>query len=434
MDEVKTLIKGATLVTPHQKALHGKKRDILIVNGKITRLATKIEEKAEQLIAIPKLHVSVGWFDLGAGFGEPGYEERGSLTHGAQVAALSGFSNVLLWPDTRPVPDHRAAIRFLLETTKKTTCHIHPLGTLSKNREGKELAELYDMKQAGAVGFYDSDQPIESPSLLKIALQYCQSFGSRVFSYPVDGDLKGKGIVHEGVVSTQLGLKGSPALAEASRIARDLQILEYTGGKLHIPGVSTRDGVKLIEQAKKKDLDVSCSTSLHHLCETDENLREFDTRYKVSPPLRSSGDQKYLQKALLKGSIDFLQSDHRPRTTEEKQMEFDLAEYGSLGLESVFGRLQTIYTLEETVEILSRGYRFLEKEIPELQEGAIANLTLFRPDITYSLQEDQLLSKTKNSMHLGKQHKGISLGVIQGQNSEIRTNEVLETLLKQKVN
>ena len=433
MDEVKILIKGATLITPHQKALHGKKRDILIVNGKIGRLAAKIEEKADREISFSKLHVSAGWFDLGAGFGEPGYEERGSLSHGAQVAALCGFSNLLLWPDTEPVPDHRAAIRFLLETTKETPCHIHPLGTLSKKQEGKELAELYDMKQAGAVGFYDSDQPIESPSLLKIALQYCQSFGGRVFSFPMDGDLKGKGIVHEGIVSTQLGLKGIPALAETSRIARDLQILEYSGGKLHIPGVSTRDGVKLIEQAKKKGLDVSCSVSLHHLCETDENLQEFDTRFKVSPPLRTSEDRKYLQKALLKGSIDFLQSDHRPRTKEEKLMEFDLAEFGSLGLESVFGRLQTLYSLEETVEILTRGYRYLDRNIPEIKENEIANVSLFLPDIAYALQEDHLLSKTKNSMHLGTMHQGMSLGVIHGKRTEIKSHVAINQILKQKV-
>ena len=433
MDEVKILIKGATIISPHQQSLHRKKRDLLLSNGVITRIAAKIEENADREIALPNLHVSAGWVDLGAGFGEPGNEERGTLSEGARVAALSGFTQLVLWPDTTPVPDNHASIRFLLEATKHSSCHIHPLGTLSKKMEGKELAELYDMKQAGAIGFYDHHQPINSPSLLKIALQYCQSFEGRVLSFPVDGDLKGKGNVHEGVVSTRLGLKGIPVLAEVSRIARDLQILEYAGGKLHIPGVSTREGVKLIEQAKKKGLDVSCSVSLHSLCETDENLVEFDTRFKVHPPLRTSADQKYLQKALLKGSIDYLQSDHSPRTLEEKQIEFDLAEYGSLGLESVFARLQNIYDLDEVVEILNRGYAFLEMETPEIKENSTANLSLFQPDVDYILKERFLLSRTVNSMHIGQKHKGISYGVVHGNKIELRDISAVESILEQKV-
>lgn len=414
MDKVSVLIKGAILVTPHQKDLHLKKRDIYIANGIIQKIAAKIEQKEAEEIRLPLLHVSIGWVDLGAGFGEPGYEDRETLEGGQKVAALSGFTQVVLWPDTNPVPDNRGAIRYIQERNQNGLTQLHPLGTLSKEGKGQELAELYDMHQAGAVGFYDFNQPIESPSLLKIALQYSQGFGGKVLSMPIDADLRGKGIVNEGKVSTQLGLKGIPALAEASRIARDVQILEYSGGQLHIPGVSTAAGLKLIEQAKKKGLNLSCSTSLHHLTETDEALMEFDTRFKVNPPLRTASDRKALIKGLAKGSIDYLQSDHSPRTLEEKKVEFDLAEYGSIALESVFGMLRQEYDVEEAVEILTRGYRFINQDLPEIAEGEAANLTLFHPDATGTLQEADLLSKSRNSMYLGKEHKGKVYGTLRG--------------------
>jgi len=414
MDKVSVLIKGATLVTPHQKDLHLKKRDIYIANGIIQKIASKIEHKGAEEIRLPNLHVSIGWFDLGAGFGEPGYEDRETLEGGQRVAALSGFTHLVLWPDTKPVPDNRGAIRYIQERNQNGLTQLHPLGALSRNGEGQELAELYDMHQAGAVGFYDSNGPIESPSLLKIALQYSQGFQGKIVSMPIDADLRGKGIVNEGKVSTQLGLKGIPALAESSRIARDLQILEYAGGQLHIPGLSTAEGLKLIEQAKKKGLQVSCSTSLHHLVETDEALMEFDTRFKVNPPLRTAADRKALIKALAKGSIDYLQSDHSPRTQEEKKVEFDLAEYGSLALESVFGMLRQEYEVDEAVDILTRGYRFIDQERPQIAEGSTANLTLFQPDDTYTLEESDLLSKSRNSMYLGKEHKGKVYGALRG--------------------
>ena len=420
MDNVRILIKGATLVTPHQKKYHLKKRDLLLVNGEIKKIAAKLDDKCDREIRLPNLHISAGWFDLGAGFGEPGYEDRETLSSGQQVAALSGFTHLVLLPDTTPVPDNRSAIRFFNDASKEGLTNILPLGSLTVNREGKELAELYDMQQAGAVGFYDSGRSIESPSLLKIALQYSQSFGGTVFSLPIDADLKGKGVVNEGKISTQLGLKGIPVLAETTRIARDLHILGYSGGRLHIPGVSTAEGVKLIEQAKKQGLEVSCSTSLHHLVETDNSLQEFDTQFKVLPPLRTEKDRKALVKALAKGTIDYLQSDHSPRALEEKQVEFDLAAYGSIALESVFGQLHREYDLEDTVEILTRGYRFVGQETPKIEEGQAVNLSLFNPEVRYTAQTEDLLSKSKNSLYTGKEHRGWAYGTLYGNKQVLR--------------
>lgn len=420
MDNVRILIKGAILVTPQQKKYHLKKRDLLLVNGQIKKIASKLDEKVDREIRLSNLHLSAGWFELGAGFGEPGHEDRETLSAGQHLAALSGFTQLVLLPDTAPVPDNRSAIRFFNDASKAGLTKIHPLGSLTVNREGKELAELYDMQQAGAVGFFDSGRSIESPSLLKIALQYSQSFGGTVFSLPIDSDLKGKGVVNEGKVSTQLGLKGIPVLAETTRITRDLHILAYSGGRLHIPGVSSAEGVKLIEQAKKQGLEVSCSTSLHHLIETDKSLEEFDTQFKVLPPLRTEKDRKALLKALAKGTIDYVQSDHSPRTPEEKQVEFDLAAYGTIALESVFGQLQREYDLEETIEILTRGYQFVSQETPKIEEGEPVNLSLFNPETNYTLQADQIESKSKNSLYVGKEHKGWSYGSILGDQMVLR--------------
>ncbi len=247
------LIKAAKIIDPSNRVLHLKTRDILIKNGKIEKIASKIEsENKVKSIELNNLHVSVGWFDSSVCFGEPGFEERETIANGLQTAAKSGFTDIVLNPNTHPVPDSSPDIVFLKNAGKGQVTHLHPLGTLTVKAEGKELTELYDMKNAGAVGFYDFKHPLENANLLKIALQYVQNFGGLVHSFPMDLSIAGKGNVNEGETSVRLGLKGIPALSEELRIVRDLFILEYTGGKLHIPTLSAAPSVKLIADAKKK--------------------------------------------------------------------------------------------------------------------------------------------------------------------------------------
>lgn len=407
------LLKAATIVNQGNKEIHLKKRDILIKNGIIKKIAAKIEPAGKvKTIDVKNLHVSVGWFDSSVSFGEPGYEERETISNGLLTAAKSGFTDIVLNPNTNPVPDSSSDVVFLKNAAKDSATNLHPLGSLTMKSEGNDLAELYDMRSAGAVGFYDFKHPVENANLLKIALQYAQNFDGLVHSFPLDTKIAGKGVANEGEVSTRMGLKGIPALAEELQIARDLFILEYTGGKLHIPTVSTAGAVKLIADAKKKGLDVSCSVALHNLYFSDENLAEFNTDFKVLPPLRTKKDIKALIDGVKKGIIDYITSDHIPLNIELKQVEFDNADYGSTGLESAFGIANQLFGFETTIELLTKGRERYGLDIPSIKEGATANLTLFDPKSTYTFEKEHVISKSKNTMFLKNPMNGIVFGII----------------------
>ena len=278
--------------------------------------------------------------------------------------------------------------------------------------ESVDLAELFDMKNAGAVAFGDYQQPISNPNLLKIALQYTQNFDGLVLSFPQENKIAGKGIVNEEANGTKLGLKGIPALAEELQIARDLFILEYSGGKLHIPTISTAKSVSLIKDAKAKGLDVTCSVAIHNLILTDDALIEFDTNYKVLPPLRTQKDTEVLIKALKEGIIDFVTSDHNPLDTELKKVEFDHAAYGTIGLESAFGALQTVVSTEKAIELLTSGKLRFGIPSEKIKVGSNANMTLFNPDETYTFENNHILSTSKNSAFLGENLKGKVYGIL----------------------
>lgn len=407
------LLRSAKIVNACTKNLHLKKRDILIKNGIIDKIATKIEAPGKtKIIQLKNLHVSLGWFDSSVSFGEPGFEERETIANGLLTAAKSGFTDIVLNPNTIPVPDNSSAIVFLKNTSKGFTTNLYPLGSLTMKSKGEELAELYDMGNSGAVGYYDYKSPITNSNLLKIALQYVQNFDGLVYSQPLDVKIAGKGMVNEGTESTKLGLKGIPHFAEEIQIARDLFILEYTGGNLHIPTISTAKAVRLIADAKKKGLNVTCSVAIHNLCFTDEVLEEFDTSFKVMPPLRTKNDAKALTKGLKDGIIDFVTSDHAPLNIELKRVEFDNASYGTIGLESAFGLLNRIFDVEKSIELLTKGRKMYTKEMQELKEGNKASLTLFDPTIEYVFEKDNILSKSKNSLALGEKLVGKVYGTI----------------------
>lgn len=408
-------LKSAVIIDPTNKELHQKKRDILIRDGIIEKIAARIDPPARaKKIDLPNLHVSLGWFDSGVCFGEPGFEERESIAHGLQVAGKSGFTEIVLNPNTYPLPDNSGAIVFLTNAGQGSATKLYPLGALTLKSEGAELAELFDMKNSGACGFYDYKAPLNNGNLLKIALQYAQNFNAVVCSFPLDQQIAGKGVVNEGAVSTRLGLKGIPAMAEEVQLARDLAILEYAGGSLHVPTISSAQSVALIEAAKKKGLDVSCSVAVHNLWFDDEVLEGFDSNYKVLPPLRSKADSKALLKGLKTGVIDMVTTDHSPMDIEEKRVEFDHAAYGTIGLEHGFGALNALLGLDKTVELLTKGRERFGIPVPVLGEGVAANVTLFNPDETYTVTAEHLLSTSKNSMFLGETLKGQVYGIVHG--------------------
>ena len=405
------LLKSATVVDQQSK-YHLKKCDILIEKGIISKIASSIPaQKNMQVISRHNLHVSRGWFDSGVCFGEPGFEERENIKNGLKTAALSGFTAVALNTNTYPVPDNKGAIRFL-----KTVGHNHgvtvlPNGCLTQKAKGEDLAELFDMQGEGALSFYDYKKPIANPNLLKIALQYTQSFNGLVQSYPCEKAIAPKGMVNEHLSATLLGLKGIPSLAESLQVARDLYILEYTGGRLHIPTISTKESVGLIKQAKKKGLHVTCSVSINNLTLTDDVLESFDTNYKLMPPLRTPQDVKALKKGLKEGTIDMVTSDHNPIDIENKKIEFDHAKYGSIGLESCFGALQKATDLETAIQALTQQSVFNISQ-SSITKGEKATITLFDPSLQWEFEKEHIIATSKNAALLSQPLLGKAYGIV----------------------
>ncbi|WP_461533732.1 dihydroorotase [Sinomicrobium sp.] len=403
---MKILLKSARVINPKGE-YHNQSLDILVSDGLISEISENISASNDtEVISLPNLHVSQGWTDTSVCFGEPGYEDRETIANGLLSAAKSGFTAVLLNPNTFPVIDSRADVAFLKSSGAGYGTDLYPIGALTAGSEGSDLAELFDMKNAGAVAFGDYQKAVSNPNLLKIALLYTASFGGVVCSFPQENKIAGKGVANEGSVSTRLGLKGIPALAEELHIARDLFILEYTGGKLHIPTISTAKSVALIQEAKAKGMDVSCSVAISNLILTDEALETFDTNYKLLPPLRGKEDVKALIQGLKEGVIDYVTSDHNPVDIEHKKVEFDSAMFGSIGLESAFGALRNVLDTEKAVALLTSGRRRFGIAESVLLPGQKADLSLFDPDSEYTFDKSHIHSRSENSAFLGHRLKG----------------------------
>jgi dihydroorotase len=409
---MKIIIRGAKIIDS-KSPFHNQTLDILIVDGFIKKIGASLpnSENAEE-IKLDNLHVSQGWFDSSVSFGEPGYEDRETIENGLNTASKSGFTAIALQPNSFPIIDNQSQVNFVLNKALGFATQLFPIGALTKESEGKDMAELYDMKKSGAVAFGDYNKSLDNANLLKIALQYTQDFDGLVIAFAQDDKIKGSGVANEGIVSTQLGLKGIPNLAEELQIARNLFLLEYTGGKLHIPTISTAKSVQLIKEAKAKGLNVTCSAAVHHLVLTDSTLEGFDTRYKVSPPLRTETDRKALLKGIKDGTIDIITSDHNPIDIEHKKMEFDTAKNGTIGLESAFGALMTVLPLETIIEKLTAGKTVFSIESHSIEEGLKANLTLFNPEPKSIFTKSNILSKSKNSAFLGLEIKGKVYGIV----------------------
>ncbi len=408
---MKILLKNAIIIN-EKSPFHNQKLDLLIFNGVLSEIKTQIDLDVDQIIELKDLHVSAGWFDPNVSFGEPGFEERETLENGLLTAAKSGFTHVLLNPNTEPVLSSHADVSYLIRSTASHTTKLHISSALSKNSEGKQMASLYDMHKAGSRAFGDFNLPIKNPTLLRVALDYIQSFDGIIQAYPTDGLLSNNGQINEGSVSTNLGLKGIPHIAETAPLSRDLQLLEYTQGKLHIPYISCASSVRLIQKAKKKGLNVSCSVGIAHLLYTDKELIDFNPNYKILPPLRGIEDQKALRNGLLDGTIDMVTSLHQPINPELKDLDFVNSEPGSIGLEAAFKVLQNQFPLEKVISFLTRGKKRFGIEDNSFELGSSADCTLFTPNGSGSLSINELSSSSKNCMFIGAPTKGTVYGCI----------------------
>ena len=413
------LLKNTTILE-NQNPFHKQQVDIEITDGIISKIRNNLTVKAGyEVIEKDNLHVSQGWLDTSVVFGEPGFETTETIENGLKVAAKSGFTNVFLHSNTNPAIDNQAILQFVKSKAQSSVSNLHIVGCLTKNSEGTDLAELFDMKNAGVVAFGDYKKSMTNANLLKIAFQYVDNFDGILFVQPMNKDIKGKGFVNEGVVSTKLGLKGIPAMAEEMEIERNIALLEYTNGKLHIPTITTKNSVDLIAKAQAKGLQITCGVSVNNLVLTDEELVDFNSNTKIYPPLRTETDRKALIEGVLNNVISVITSDHCPVNIEQKQLEYDLADYGSIGLESAFGALQTILPTEVIVEKFTSKKSYFNIENSSISEGNKAELTLFNPNEEWVFGKENILSFSKNSIMIGKKMKGKVYGIITNNKIEI---------------
>ncbi len=393
------LIKSCTIIHP-QSPHHQKTLDVLIKDGTISQIGSAINFKGETIDGKGKF-LAPGFFDLNVSFGEPGMETREDFETGSKAAAAGGFTGLAVMPHNHPTTDSKSQVEFIINKAKGNLVDIHPYGTISQKREGKDLSEMFDMKQSGAIAFTDGDHPVQDAGLMERALLYAKGFDGLILSYPEDQSIAGKSKMNEGVMSTLLGMKGIPNLAEELMVLRDLYLTDYTGSKLHFSTISTAHSVELIKAAKKKGAKVTCDVAAHHLVLTEDVLADFDSDYKVKPPLRTAADVKALIKGLKDGVIDAVVSQHTPQEIEFKEVEFEIARYGMIGLQTTLSLLfKAGLHKEEIVEHLAIApRRILDLDLPLISEGEKANLVLFDGS-EWSYHSGNNFSKSSNSPFL----------------------------------
>lgn len=406
---MKILIKEARIINPQSKH-HNNRVDILIENNTIKTIAEVIEEDADEVVTGNDLHVSAGWFDLHAQFGDPGLEHREDLVSGAKAAAKGGFTGVLLMPSTQPVIDNKGQVEYLLKKAQGLPTQIELAGSLTTGCNGLDISEMYDMSLSGVKVFTDDKHPIDNPDVIKRALMYTKTFDGLVMVFPMESQIAHDGKMHEGVVSTKLGLKGLASLAEEIIVSRDLFLADYAESRIHFSCISSKKSVELIREAKTKGTKVTCDVSYLNLVYTDEALEGFDSNFKVNPPLRTEEDRRALIGGLKDGTIDAIVSDHIPLNIEEKDCEFDHAGFGVAGIETLYAELKTALTdelsEEELLQFITVNPRnLLGLDHPVIDEGAKANLTVFDPFEEFT--QGKLVSKSQNNPAIGKKLKGM---------------------------
>lgn len=411
------LIKQALIIDPSSPH-NGKTMDLLIEKGIITSIRSRINpDKDVKTIEAPQLCVSTGWLDMQAQFCDPGFEHKEDLQSGIRAAAAGGFTGVAIVPGTNPPIHSKAQVEYVKNNTSGAIVDVYPIGAITQNREGKELAEMYDMLSSGAVAFSDDKNSIANAGVLMRALLYSKNFeNGLVITHCDDKSISQDGKMNEGETSTKLGLKGIPALAEELMVARNLFLAEYTDAPIHISNVSTQRAVELVKQAKAKGLKVTASVNAYNVALNDSLLNGFDSNYKLNPPLRTKADIEAIRKGLSEGTIDVITSDHRPQDIESKDVEFDHAAYGMLGLQTAFGLINTNkgkVKLETLIEALTTNPRaILNLQQPSIKEGEAANITLFDPEADYTLEKKHIVSKSRNTPFIGTTFKGKVIGII----------------------
>jgi len=406
----KTLLKDGIIIDPYL----GKKfkGSILIENGLISKISEEIPNDNADVYNCEGLIITHGFCDIHSHFREPGEENMETLSSGSMSAISGGYTEVCVMPNTNPSIDSPEAIKFIVDKSKTLPVKILPIGAITIGQKGDKLTEFYQMKKEGAIAFSDDGIPITNSNILRTALEYSKPLGVPIINHAEDLFLKNDGQVNEGILSTTLGLKGIPDISESIMVNRDLEISAYTDGNLHVPHVSSKKSVEWIRLAKKRGIKVSAEVTPHHLTFDDINLIPFDTRFKVSPPIRTKIDRNALIDALVDGTIDCIATDHAPHSIEKKENPFDFAPCGMIGLESSFGAVNKILSSRKiSIEKIINFFTMNPRKIMKLNKnifkiGSQAQITIFNKDEEWIFNEDFIYSKSKNSPFVNLKLKG----------------------------
>jgi dihydroorotase len=394
--------------------------DIRIVNGRIAGIGPGLEKGNEPEHDFNGAMVSAGWMDMHVHLREPGFEHKETIASGCRAAAFGGFTAVACMPNTNPPVHTRDVVEFIRKKAEPLPVDVYPIACVTKDRKGTSLSEMADLQEGGAVAFSDDGDPVFDSRIMRIALEYSSMLGMPVINHEEDLALSRPGHMNEGRVSTRLGLAGTPGIAEEVMIARDIMLAELTGGHVHVAHISTRKGVDLVRQAKEKGIRVTTEVCTHHFDLTDEEIErtDFDTNFKMHPPLRTADDVEAMIEGLADGTIDAICTDHAPHSIDEKEVEFIYAPNGILGLETAWGvTARTLLKtgrmkLESVLEKLVENPRIiLNIPVPILKPGEPANLTIFNTDEEWVFDKKHIRSKSRNTPYIGRTMNGRALAI-----------------------
>lgn len=396
--------------------------DVWIERGRIAGIDRTIDREDARRVDLTGRVVVPGLVDLHVHLREPGREDEETIESGTRAAVRGGFTTVVCMPNTEPALDTDASIQYVLERARTAGfCRVLPVGAITRGREGKALSEIGSLVEAGAVAISDDGASVEDADLMRRALEYARMLGIPVTAHCEDHTLSGQGVMNEGTLSTLLGLKGSPPQAEAARVARDIMLAELTRSHLHVQHVSTARSVALVAEAKARGLAVTAEATPHHLVLTEEAVRAYDSMAKVNPPLRGEEDRAALREGLVSGAIDAVATDHAPHSHEEKEIEFDGAAFGMVGLETAVGLVLTelvrpgVLDLRDAVRLLTTGPAgVLGRNLGRLEPGRPADVTILDLDEVWTVDPTAFASHSRNTPFAGRELTGRPVGTLVG--------------------